>query len=268
MPRRPRVASPTAETGPGRGGDCSQRSHRPSGRPPWGHSHIPPPGPRAGRWGSRALGHGRGVPQQQMLGIQPAKPRGFPRPLAGLPVHLGSPVHSAPGPSPQAASLPQLGPCSQAPPHRVGQCCSERGQGARNSRGRGHASGGGGHTLRGLPHTAPRPPGPTRAPLSPHSPVLARGDQVWASAPSRVGAASPQSPRLRHLGAVPIHSGVSAAVQRASGSPLSQTLPNAETPLRGLRFTPFTKKPSHKVACQGQTDQHQRQRSTVLEAPL
>lgn len=93
-----------------------------------------------------------------MLGVQPAKPRGFPQLLAGLPAQLGSPAHSVPGPSPQAAGLPQLGPCSQAPPHRVGQCCSEGGQGARSSRGRGHASAGGGHTPHGTStpsHSAP-----------------------------------------------------------------------------------------------------------------
>lgn len=63
------------------------------------------------RWGSEALGNRQErAPQQETLGAWPAKPGGFRRLLAWLPVQLGSPAHAVPS----LHDLPQLGPSSQA----------------------------------------------------------------------------------------------------------------------------------------------------------
>lgn len=147
-----------------------------------------------------------------MLGVQPAKPRGLPRPLAGLPVQLGSPAHSVPGPSPGQPASHSWAHVPR-PRHSAGVSAARR-------QGRAPGAAGGGVTLlqedahctgtSTHSHSAPQLCTP---PPSPHSPTLPAGTL------SRVGAASPQSPRLRHLDVVPTHAGVNAVAAPLPDSP-------------------------------------------------
>lgn len=92
------------------------------------------------RYGSRALScRQERAPQSQIRGVQLAKPRGFRRPLARLPVQLGFPGRASSGTlSPQPARPPTAGPIFPGPGHVVQVSGgSGGGQGARNSPGGG-----------------------------------------------------------------------------------------------------------------------------------
>lgn len=73
------------------------------------------------RYGSRALScRQERAPQSQIRGVQLAKPRGFRRPLARLPVQLGFPGRASSGTlSPQPARPPTAGPIFPGPGHVV-----------------------------------------------------------------------------------------------------------------------------------------------------
>lgn len=136
----PQRSVPTAKPGPGEEG-AAARVSPPVGSHP-GHEATSPlldlwtPQVRVGAVHPRQ----ERVPQQQTLGVRPAKPGSFRRPLAQLPVQLVLPHTQSSVPS--RHDLPHLGPSSQAESRGAGRRCSGGGQGARSS------LRGGGPTLR------------------------------------------------------------------------------------------------------------------------
>ena len=110
---QPQGGVAVAELGPGGAGAAARDS-----LPGWSAASHPgdkATSPLLGPWSPRvqvgALSHWRErAPQRQTLGVRTAKPGGFRRPLARLPVQLGSPAHTVPGPTSHIWDrLPRLG---------------------------------------------------------------------------------------------------------------------------------------------------------------
>lgn len=97
----PHGGIPRAQTGPGEAATVARVT------PVWAATvgvWPQPPGPLEPAGGVKGS-------RPQSLGVQPAKPRGFQRPLVWLPVQLGSPAHSVPSQHdlPQPVHLPRPG---------------------------------------------------------------------------------------------------------------------------------------------------------------